>query len=172
MRNNPDFPQQEAGWQHHGTSTQRNMIEQYEWMKRSSSSIWSNLQDMQSGQNKMQSSIRVMVSRDRLANIENGCQDGGGWGRDGYKVDKQQGPTIQHEELYSIFFSSVQFSCSVVSDSFRPHESQHARPPCPSPTPWVHSNSCPSSRWCHPAISFSVIPFSYPLINRNGEGKN
>ena len=57
-------------------------------------------------------------------------------------------------------FSSVQFSCSVVSDSLRPHESQHARPPCPSPTPTVYSNSCPSSRWCHPAISSSVLPFS------------
>ena len=48
-------------------------------------------------------------------------------------------------------FSSIQFSRSVVSDSLRPHESQHARPPCPSPTPGVHSNSCPSSQWCHPA---------------------
>ena len=56
--------------------------------------------------------------------------------------------------------SSVQFSHSVVSDSLQPHESQHARPPCPSPTPGVHSNSCPSSQWCHPAISSSVIPFS------------
>ena len=57
-------------------------------------------------------------------------------------------------------FSSVQFTHSVVSDSLRPHESQHARPPCPTPTPGVHSNSCPRSRWCHKAISFSVIPFS------------
>ena len=57
-------------------------------------------------------------------------------------------------------FSSVQFSCSVVSDSLRPHESQHARPPCPSPTPGVYSNSCPLSQWCHPAISSSVVPFS------------
>ena len=57
-------------------------------------------------------------------------------------------------------FSSVQFSRSVVSDSLWLHESQHARPPCPSLTPGVHSNSCPSSRWCHPAISSSVIPFS------------
>ena len=55
---------------------------------------------------------------------------------------------------------SVQFSRSVMSDSLWPLESQHARPPCPSPTPRVHSNSCPSSRWCHPAISFSVMPFS------------
>ena len=57
-------------------------------------------------------------------------------------------------------FSSVQFSHSVVSNSLRPHESQHARLPCPSPTPGVYSNPCPSSRWCHPAISSSVIPFS------------
>ena len=58
------------------------------------------------------------------------------------------------------FISSVQFSCSVVSDSLRPHESQHARPPCPSPTPGVHSNSCSLSWWCHSAISSSVVPFS------------
>ena len=55
---------------------------------------------------------------------------------------------------------SVQFSRSVVSNSMRPHESQQARPPCPSPTPGAYSNSCPSSRWCHPAISSSVVPFS------------
>ena len=55
---------------------------------------------------------------------------------------------------------SVWFSRSVVSDSLWPHESQHARPPCPSPTPGVHSNSRPSSWWCHPAISSSVVPFS------------
>ena len=60
-------------------------------------------------------------------------------------------------------FSSVQFSRSVVSDdSLQPHESQHARPPCTSPTPRVHPSSCPSSRWCHPAISSSVVPFSCP----------
>ena len=57
-------------------------------------------------------------------------------------------------------FSSVQFSRSVVSDSLWPHESQHARPPCPSPTPGVHPDSRPSSQWCHPAISSSVVPFS------------
>ena len=56
--------------------------------------------------------------------------------------------------------SSVQFSRSVVSHSLRPHGLQHARPPCPSPTPRVHPNPCPSSQWCHPSISFSVIPFS------------
>ena len=59
-----------------------------------------------------------------------------------------------------IYISSVQFSRSVVSDFLRPHESQHTRPPCPSPTPGVHSDSRPSSQWCHPAISSSVIPFS------------
>ena len=57
-------------------------------------------------------------------------------------------------------YSSVQFSHSVVSDSLRPHELQHARPPCISPTPRVHPNSCPSSWRCHPAISSSVVPFS------------
>ena len=57
-------------------------------------------------------------------------------------------------------FSSVQFSRSVMSNSLRPHESQHARPPCPSPTPGVHSNSRPLSQWCLPAISSSVVPFS------------
>ena len=58
------------------------------------------------------------------------------------------------------FCTLSQFSGSVVSDSLRPHEMQHARPPCPSPTPGVYPNSCPSSQWCHPAISSSVIPFS------------
>ena len=57
-------------------------------------------------------------------------------------------------------FSSVQFSRSVVSDSLRFYELQHARPPCLSPTPGVHSDSCPSSQWCHPVISSSVIPLS------------
>ena len=65
----------------------------------------------------------------------------------------------QFPEIY-FGFSSVQFSRSVMSDSLRPHESQHARPPCPSPTPRVHSDSHPSSQWCHPAISSSVVPFS------------
>ena len=59
-----------------------------------------------------------------------------------------------------IGISSVQFSCSVVSDCLRPHGLQHARPPCPSPTPRAYSNSCPSHRWCHPTISSSVVPLS------------
>ena len=56
--------------------------------------------------------------------------------------------------------SSIQFNCSVMFDSMRPHGLQHARPPCPLPTPGAYSNSCPSSQWCHPNISSSVIPFS------------
>ena len=67
--------------------------------------------------------------------------------------------TINHRTGLSQF-SSVQFSRSVVSDPLQPHESQHARPPCPSPTPGIYPNSCPLSRWCHPAISSSVVPFS------------
>ena len=68
-----------------------------------------------------------------------------------------------HEKMFDIAnhqFRSVQCSHSVMSDSLPPHEPQHARPPCPSSTPRVHPNSCPSSRWCHPAISSSVILFS------------
>ena len=62
---------------------------------------------------------------------------------------------------YNVFvlFSSVQFSHSVVSNSLWPHGLQHAGPPCPSPTPWVYSNSCPLSQWCHPTISSSDVPF-------------
>ena len=62
--------------------------------------------------------------------------------------------------ITSTVYSSDQISRSVVSDSLWPHESQHTRHPCPSPSPGVHSNSCPLSRWCHPAISSSVVPFS------------
>ena len=65
--------------------------------------------------------------------------------------------------LHRPLFSSVQFSCSGVSNSLRLHGLQHARPPCPSPTPGVYSNSCPLSWWCHPIISSSVIPFSSNL---------
>ena len=80
---------------------------------------------------------------------------------------KPRGPQIGGTKLQSRFipsavqFSSVQFSRSVVSNSLQPHESQNARPPSPSPTPGIYSDSCPSSRWCHPAISSSAIPFYY-----------
>ena len=62
--------------------------------------------------------------------------------------------------VYDSPFSSVQFSCSVVSDSLQPHGLLHTRPPCPSPTPGVYSNSCPLSWCCHPTISSSIFPFS------------
>ena len=64
------------------------------------------------------------------------------------------------QSLVTLGFSSVQFSRSVMSDSLQPHEPQHARPPCPSPTPRVHPNPCPLRQWCHPTISSSVVPFS------------
>ena len=72
---------------------------------------------------------------------------------------------LQLTQAYQFTFGEylqtiLQFSRSVVSDSLRPHESQHARPPCPSSTPGAHSDSRPSSQWCHPAISSSVVPFS------------
>ena len=71
-------------------------------------------------------------------------------------------PTHRHKprQNYNLSIRLDQISRSVVSDSLQPHESQHNRPPCPSPTPGVYPNSCPSSRWCHPAISSSVVPFS------------
>ena len=93
-----------------------------------------------------------------------------------------EGQTYRHMNLalniYGVFlggqsflwqFLWVQFSCSVVSDSLRPRGLQHSRPPCPSPTPRVYSNSCPSSQWCHPAISSSVVPLfsllqSFPAL--------
>ena len=79
-------------------------------------------------------------------------EPGGLQSRGQKELDTTEWPRIQ--------FSSVQFSRSVMSDSLWLHELQHARHPCPSPTPGVYSNSCPSSQWCHPAISSSVIPFS------------
>ena len=69
-------------------------------------------------------------------------------------------PMFPHSLQNNFIFSSVQFSLSVVSDSLWPHEPQHARPPCPSPTSGVHPNPCPLSRWCHTTISSSLVPFS------------
>ena len=76
-----------------------------------------------------------------------------------YKFNKTEINTYLSIINCSVQFSSVQFTRSVVSDYLRPHESQHVKPPCPSPTPRVHSDSGPSSQWCHPAISSSVVPF-------------
>ena len=74
---------------------------------------------------------------------------------------KHRSPALQINSLpLSHQISSVQFSHSVMSDSLWPHEPQHARPPCPSPTPRVHWNPCPLSRWCHSTISSSVVTFS------------
>ena len=76
------------------------------------------------------------------------------------KENERKRADSKQPNILSVQFSSVQFSCWVVSDSLWPHESQHVRSPCPSPTPRVHPNSCTSSRWCHPAISSSVVLFS------------
>ena len=64
------------------------------------------------------------------------------------------------KKFFTNYHCSVQFSHSVVPNSLRPHETQHLRPPCPSLIPEVYTNSCPSSQWCHPAVSSSVVPFS------------
>ena len=77
------------------------------------------------------------------------------WKQDNHLINRQTDTEVVIDQI-----RSDQISHSVVSDSLWPHESQHARPPCPSPTPGVHSVSRPSSWWCHPAISSSVIPFS------------
>ena len=78
----------------------------------------------------------------------------------GNPMDKGTWQATVHGVVKELGMTSVQFSRSVVSDSLWPHELQHARPPCPSPAPGVHPDSHPSSRWCHPAISSSVVPFS------------
>ena len=78
----------------------------------------------------------------------------------GFGIVQQIDVSLELSCFFNDPISSVQFSHSVMSNSLWPHESQHARPPCPSPTPGVHSNLRPSSRWCHPAISSSVVPFS------------
>ena len=74
-------------------------------------------------------------------------------------VGYSQRGTVSHMATGRAVNILVQFSCSVMSDSLRPHELQHARPPCPSPTPGIHPNPCPLSRWCHPAISSSIVPY-------------
>ena len=78
-------------------------------------------------------------------------------------VPSATGEVVERSHWSYEHWIQIQFSRSVVSDSLPPHGLQHARPPCPSPTPRVYSNSCPLSRWCHPTISSSVIPFSSRL---------
>ena len=80
--------------------------------------------------------------------------------------DSEEAQPRLEEDIWNIYMSclsSVQFSHSVMSDSLRPHGLQHTRPPCPSPTPEVYSNSCLLSRWCHPVIASSIVPFSFHL---------
>jgi len=96
----------------------------------------------------------------------------------GISKEKKKGPPHGQSQGSSHSFSqyvsdnqgSVQFSRSVVSDSLRPHRLQYTRPPCPSPTPGVYSNPCPLSRWCHPTISSSVVPFSSHLQSLPASG--
>ena len=76
------------------------------------------------------------------------------------KKKKERKKPMQHCKAITLQFNSVQFSCSVMSDSLQPHGLQHARLHCPSPTPRAYSNSCPSSQWCHPTISSSIVLFS------------
>ena len=89
-----------------------------------------------------------MVQEDSLGGKGRGCST------------MMAGPALMSQMLLDTWLNSVQFSRSVVSDSLRLHGLQHTRPPCPSPAPKACSNSCPSNWWCHPTISFSVIPFS------------
>ena len=91
-----------------------------------------------------------------FAGFASGC-----WEREFLFKEKPEG---------NIQFSTVQFSRSVLSDSLRPQGLQHARPPCPSPTPGVYPNSCPLSHWCHPTISSSVVPFSSCLLSSSASG--
>ena len=88
------------------------------------------------------------------------------------RLQKKSNLQKQRVEVFarSWVYTSVQFSCSVMSDSLWPHILQVTRPPCPSPTPRIHSKSCPSSRWCHPTISSSVIPFSSCLQSLPASG--
>ena len=84
---------------------------------------------------------------------------------DGFLFWTNSGLLLDSQNHLECNISSVQFSHSVMSDSLTPHESQHARPPCPSPTPRVHSESHPLSQWFHPAITSSVVPFSSCLLS-------
>ena len=89
------------------------------------------------------------------------------WGNLGKWLKKED---LFRAKVTRLVATQDKFSCSVVSDSLRPHGLQHARPRCPSPTPTACSNSCPSSRWCHPTISPSVIPFSSCLQSLPASG--
>ena len=106
----------------------------------------------------------LYASQEATVRTEYGTTD---WFQVGKEV--QQG-CILSPCLFNFYAELVQFSHSVVSDSLQPHGLQHTRPPCPSPTPGVYSNSCPSGQWCHPTISSSVIPFSSCLQSSQASG--
>ena len=113
---------------------------------------------------KMDSQQSHTVQHTELCPILCGSQDGRGvWGKVDTCVCMAESLCCPSESITKLLMAlrSVQFSHSVMSDSLWPQEWQHARPPCPSPTPGVHSDSRPSSRWCYPAISSSVVPFSF-----------
>ena len=103
-------------------------------------------------------------SRSKCISVNSANSQEGRVGEDSIYRNQGLNTGITREFLHlSVQF--VQFSCSVMSDSLRPHGLQHARPPCPPPAPGICSNSCPLSQWCHPTISSSVIPFSsWPSI--------
>ena len=106
-----------------------------------------------------QSLNRKRITLDGNSNLHKGMKSPG---KTNYSGKYKDGFSY-HLSLCKIqLMVSVQFSHSVLSYFLRPHEPQHARPPCTSPTPGVYPNSCPLSRWCHPAISSSVVPFSCP----------
>ena len=108
------------------------------------------------------SAVRGISQARILKWVASSFSSGSSWPRDQTRVSCIAGGFFTTEppgKPHSLI-SSVQFSHSVVSNSLRPHELQHARPPCLSPIPRVHSDSHPSSQWCHPAISSSVVPFS------------
>ena len=112
--------------------------------------------------------LKLITSKDLLHSTRNSAQCyvaawiGVGSGREWIHVYDWLSPFTVHLKI-SLQFSLVQFSRSVVSDSLWLHRLQHARLPCPSPTPRAYSNSCPSSPWCHPTISYLVVPFSSHL---------
>ena len=87
----------------------------------------------------------------------------------GFENMEKQTILFLYQQIHTTF-SSIHFSRSVVSNSLWPHGQQHTRPPCPSPTPGLYPNSCPSSQWCHPTISSSVVPFSSCLQSLPASG--
>ena len=115
----------------------------------------------------------VLYSTGNSAQCYVAAWKGGVLGENGYMLIYDWIPSLLTWNYHNIviwLFSLVQFSLSVVSNSLRPHELQHARPPCPSPPPRVYPNSCSLSRWCHPTILSSAVPFSSRLLSFPASG--